>query len=178
MLQNLRRPLRGNGDGLPVQGLVGGEEDVALRVADQKVHVGDDGGEAGQALEVQVVLEVLYVQVPAVFQVAQGELAHHPGLGGDFLPLLAPGVVVAQGEKGRPQQAQGQKHHARRDEELPPIEALGPFLYALHPSAFSAASSNLYPTPQTVFSAHFSLTPSTFSRRRLMCTSTVRLSPK
>ena len=38
--------------------------------------------------------------------------------------------------------------------------------------------SNLYPTPHTVFNAHWSETFSTFSRRRLMCTSTVRLSPK
>ena len=102
MLQNPRRPLRGNGDCLPVQGFVGGEEDVALRVADQKMHVGDDGGEAGQAQEVQVVLEILYVKIPAVFQVAQGERAQNPGLGGGFLPLLAPGLVIAQGEKGRP----------------------------------------------------------------------------
>ena len=39
-------------------------------------------------------------------------------------------------------------------------------------------TSNLYPTPHTVFSRHWSLTPSSFSRRRLMCTSTVRLSPQ
>ena len=39
-------------------------------------------------------------------------------------------------------------------------------------------NSNLYPTPQTVFRLHWSLTPSSFSRRRLMCTSTVRESPK
>ena len=40
------------------------------------------------------------------------------------------------------------------------------------------ASSNLYPTPHTVFSAHWLLTFSIFSRSRLMWTSTVRLSPK
>ena len=33
-------------------------------------------------------------------------------------------------------------------------------------------------TPQTVFRLHWSLTPSSFSRRRLTWTSTVRLSPK
>ena len=91
------------------------------------MHIGDQGGEAGQALEVQVVLEVLYVQVPPVFQVAQGELAHDLGLGGNFLPLLAPGVVIAQGEEGGPQQAQGQKHHAGGNKELPPVKALCPF---------------------------------------------------
>ena len=39
-------------------------------------------------------------------------------------------------------------------------------------------ASNLYPTPQTVLSAHWSLTFSTFSRSLLTCTSTVRESPK
>ena len=39
-------------------------------------------------------------------------------------------------------------------------------------------TSNLYPTPHTVFSAHSPDTSSIFSRSRLMCTSTVRLSPK
>ena len=38
--------------------------------------------------------------------------------------------------------------------------------------------SNLYPTPQTVFRVHFSEMPSSLSRRRLICTSTVRESPK
>ena len=39
-------------------------------------------------------------------------------------------------------------------------------------------TSNLYPTPQTVLRLHLSDTPSSFSRRRLTWTSTVRLSPK
>ena len=39
-------------------------------------------------------------------------------------------------------------------------------------------TSNLYPTPQTVFRPQLSLTPSSFSRRRLTWTSTVRESPK
>ena len=40
------------------------------------------------------------------------------------------------------------------------------------------STSNLYPTPQTVFRFHLSLTPSSFSRRRFTWTSTVRESPK
>ena len=40
------------------------------------------------------------------------------------------------------------------------------------------STSNLYPTPQTVLRLHLSDTPSSFSRRRLTWTSTVRLSPK
>ena len=39
-------------------------------------------------------------------------------------------------------------------------------------------TSNLYPTPQTVFRFHLSDTPSSFSRRRFTWTSTVRESPK
>ena len=46
------------------------------------------------------------------------------------------------------------------------------------PLSYPSVSSNLYPTPQTVLSDHFGETPSSFSRRRLTCTSTVRLSPK
>ena len=45
-------------------------------------------------------------------------------------------------------------------------------------AVFAGVTSNLYPTPQTVFNAHWSETSSTFSLRRLICTSTVRLSPK
>ena len=41
-----------------------------------------------------------------------------------------------------------------------------------------STDSNLYPTPQTVLSDHLSETPSSFSRRRLIWTSTVRESPK
>ena len=41
-----------------------------------------------------------------------------------------------------------------------------------------STDSNLYPTPQTVLSDHLSETPSSFSRRSLMWTSTVRESPK
>ena len=40
------------------------------------------------------------------------------------------------------------------------------------------STSNLYPTPQTVFRFHLGLTPSSFSRRRFTWTSTVRESPK
>lgn len=40
------------------------------------------------------------------------------------------------------------------------------------------STSNLYPTPHTVLSNHLSETPSSFSRRRLTCTSTVRESPR
>ena len=43
---------------------------------------------------------------------------------------------------------------------------------------YQSTSSNLYPTPQTVLMTHFSEAFSSFSRRRLMCTSTVRESPR
>ncbi len=116
---------------------------MALGVADHKVHIGDDRCKAGKALKVQVVLEILHVQIPPALQIAEGELAHNPGLGGDFLSLLAPGVVVTQGKERCAQKAQRQKDHAGGDKKLPPIEALGLFPKTLHSSAFSVISSNL-----------------------------------
>lgn len=45
-------------------------------------------------------------------------------------------------------------------------------------SALGSLTSKTYTqTPHTVLSVHWSDTPSSFSRRRLTCTSTVRLSP-
>ena len=96
---------------------------MALHITDQEVHVGHRGREGGQVLKVLLVLELLDVKVPAAFQVADGQLPHHPGLGGQLLVPLAPGVVVAQGEEGRPQQKQRQKHHADGDGHLPPVQA-------------------------------------------------------
>jgi len=56
------------------------------------------------------------------------------------------GVVIAQGEERRAQKAQRQQHHAHRDDQLPPVQALKlcleSFFHALAP--FSAPrSSNL-----------------------------------
>ena len=60
-----------------------------------------------------------------------------------------------------------QDQHGRADEVA--------YIRAVH---HESLSSNLYPTPHTVLSDHLSDTPSSFSRRRLMWTSTVRESPK
>ena len=75
-----------------------------------------------------------------------------------FIPLLM--------ERTRPIQQRYMQQ--RRDEGKLPAER------CFH----GYRTSNLYPTPQTVLRLHLSDTPSSFSRRRLTWTSTVRLSPK
>ena len=162
---------------LPIQALVGREEDGPVRGADEEVHVRDAGGEACEPQH------VLAPKGLGLVQIVPGVDRHHVGLLLQLLVPLPPGVVIAQGEEGRPQQGQRQQHHAGGDEHLLPVEALKmPAEKLLHALALSSvlppSSSNLYPTPQTVFSAHWSETFSIFSRRRLMWTSTVRLSPK
>ena len=138
-----------HGDDLPLQSLVSGQEDMPLRVADHEVHIGHDGGKGGQLLEIRVAAQVLDIHVAAVFQIVDGKLAHDPGLCHDLLALLAPGIVIAQGEEGGAQQKQRQKHHAGGDEHLPPVQALELFAELFHAFAlFSGcwappSSSNL-----------------------------------
>ena len=79
------------------------------------------------------------------------------------------------------------QHYGKNGEDqIPPEEAVtgrcrsagsfaGRFRFLCHGQS---RVSNLYPTPQTVLSSHLSETPSSFSRIRLTCTSTVRESPK
>ena len=76
---------------------------MALRVADQKIHVGHRCRKGGQVVEVLLVLELLDVQIPPALQLAGGQLAHHAGLGRQLLLPLAPGVIVAEREEGRAQ---------------------------------------------------------------------------
>jgi len=67
--------------------------------------------------------------------------------------------------------------------DLPPLTLLVDFRQKSRCIPCTAAwnsysfTSNLYPTPHTVFRLHLSDTPSSFSRRRLTCTSTVLESP-
>ena len=66
----------------------------------------------------------------------------------ELLVPLPPGVVIAEGEEGRPQQSQRQQHHAGGDEHLLPVETLKmPVQEFLHALALSSVlpprSSNL-----------------------------------
>ena len=123
LLQHLLRHVLRHGHHQAAEGRVRGQQHMALHIADQEIHLGDRGGEGGEILKVLLVLQLLHVQIPAVLQVAHGELTHHPGLGRQLLVLPPPGIAVAQGEEGCPQQKQRQEHHADGDEHLPPVQA-------------------------------------------------------
>ena len=127
---------------LPVQGVVRGEEDGPVRGADEEVHVRDAGGKACEPQHVLAAERLGLVQeIPGVDR-------HHVGLLLQLLVPLPPGVVIAEGEEGRPQQGQCQQHHAGGDEHLLPVEALKmPVQEFLHALALSSVlpprSSNL-----------------------------------
>ena len=108
-------------------------------------------------------------------RIGNGELRHIPGIFGEQGPFLGHPIP---GGKEHLHPAHGHKadhDHQGHDGEMFGEDTLK-HRRTPHP-AFGSLTSNLYPTPQTVLSVHWSETPSSFSRRRLTCTSTVRLSP-
>ena len=111
-------------------------------------------------------------EVPVLLQLARGVI--RLGQRGDRLRVGAERLffVVFQIPQHQKPERDARKEHTdqqqRRDEgELPAERCFHAY-----------RTSNLYPTPQTVLRLHLSDTPSSFSRRRLTWTSTVRLSPK
>ncbi|CAN3965218.1 2-oxoisovalerate dehydrogenase subunit beta, partial [Dysosmobacter welbionis] len=163
LLQHLCGHLLRHSHHQPAERRIRGQQHVALHVADQEVHLGHRGSEGGQTLEVLLVLQLLHVQVPPVFQIAGGELPHHLGLGGQLPVLLAPGVVVAQGEKRNSQQKQRQEHHADGDEHLPPVQApelvVHPFCNTRDPYLHETSLPGFPPEKAKVFSGGFVSSP-------------------
>ena len=131
---------------------------MSFRITDHELHVRHRGTKGGQLLETGIVLQILNIEIPAALQVIHRQPAHHLGPVQHFIALLTAGIIITQGEKRRAQQKQRQHHHAGSDKQLPPVKSLKSLVNPLHPSAFSGCleptTSNLYPTPQTVLSAH------------------------
>ena len=127
LFQDLPGHVLRHGDHLPCQTLVCREQHMPLGVADHKIHVRHRGAEGGQLLEVRSVLQTVHIQKTSALQIADGQLAHHPGLGFDLVALPVPGVVVAQGKEGGTQQQQRQRHHAHCHHQLPPVQAFKSF---------------------------------------------------
>ncbi len=146
---------------LAVEFVTRAQNDEAVLIADLRLglaHV----GKQGQA----------QAEVPVLLQLARGVI--RLGQRSDRLRVGAERLffVVFQIPQHQKPERDARKEHTdqqqRRDEGKLPAER-----------CFHAyRTSNLYPTPQTVLRLHLSDTPSSFSRRRLTWTSTVRLSPK
>ena len=146
-----------------------GEENGGVRHLRHSLHRGpEEGGLHGKAAQLLAAGDGLSgYPGDVVGVVPQGILA------------FADGVAVREGDKGRAQQRKRHQDHARHDGELPLIETFQREVPLSRPGCYwGSMTSNLYPTPHTVLRLHCSETPSSFSRRRLMCTSTVRESPK
>ena len=170
-----------------LQGLQG------LICGDELIQAGEDDDEVGAAHLLGHGEDVLHLPAGLVPGVEEGGIvigSHRQLRNGLHLvlqlaPLLTHDIAVCEGEEGGPQQHQGQGHHAHGDRKGAPIDAFesahrGSFLIGWLPaggpggcgafgrSAYFPATSNLYPTPQTVFRAHWGDTFSTFSRSRLI----------
>ena len=141
---------------------VGGYHHLAIRLRDEYHGVGDlgDGGDHGN---VDVILHT-QPQSPGLGR----EVGHIIGVALHGFFGLTDGVLIGQSKERHTQQSKGHQDHTGCQDKLPLIQA----------SHEAVTTSNLYPTPHTVLRLHWLLTPSSFSRRRLMCTSTVRESPK
>ena len=145
---------------LTAGGSVGAKHHVPLAVADHRVSPGHLGCHG------QVQLKRPVGQ-PAAVKVGGGQLRY------GIRVLLQPGEGGVREEpvdlylKGRAQNGHGHQQDRRGGEKA-----------AAEATFHAYSTSNLYPTPQTVFRLHWSLTPSSFSRRRFTWTSTVRESPK
>ena len=108
------------------------------------------------------------------------------GAGNGCVPFIVPlGSRNVAGDFHRPYETQrwghctihrGARQSAALHSSLSTKE-MGGGMAAAHWGGY-CSTSNLYPTPQTVFRFHLGLTPSSFSRRRFTWTSTVRESPK
>ena len=122
----------GDVDGLACHGLIGGEEHMAVGIADQNVHLGDDGGGSRQLAELLVLLQFLHGEVAPGLQIPDGQLAHRLGPHQQFVGPLAPGIVVAQGEEGNAHQHQRQGHHAHGDGHLPPVKPVEMLMEPFH----------------------------------------------
>ena len=148
----------------------GGADHQPLGVAHQ------DGGVGEEDHRLDVVDKVLVGEGTALGEGHAGVVRDEAGVavqgGLDLLELVA----VGQGEEPCAQQGHTEDDEAQHHRDLAQVHAFR-LCHSRVPGQ-SLWSSNLYPTPQTVFRDHWSLTPSSFSRRRLMCTSTVRESPK
>ena len=82
-------------------------------------------------------------------------------------------VVARKDDERAAQHREGHENHQKDDCKIL-FEQSGRLFAELEGHADQSLVSNLYPTLQTVSRLHFSETPLSFSRRRLMCTSTVR----
>src|SRR5699024_5468313 len=96
-----------------------------------------------------------------------GQLGHGGGGGLQVLLALAGQVIVHQGARGG-----AHAHHGNQDNQRRHGKQTAECRF------HDLVTSNLYPTPPTVLRLHWSETPSSFSRSRLIWTSAVRESPK
>ena len=152
-------------DGLPdvITGelLTGTNTDHAVCIAEQRLRIADLG-EQGQAdVEIKIILQI------ADGVVCLGQLGHGLCVADHGLLVLRLDRAQHQEPERHARDEQAQQEQRRDHRKLPAERCFHGY-----------RTSNLYPTPQTVFRLHWSLTPSSFSRRRLTWTSTVRLSPK
>ena len=138
----------------------GTQHQLPGRIAEHYIRIGNIGAIAHCQLEIPV-------HGSAQGGLGAGKLCHCGSIGGQSAFFFPEHIVVKQASKAASQQDEAQKDHSRGQSKLSGKRA-----------SHEPATSNLYPTPQTVFRSHWSLTPSSFSRSRLICTSTVRLSPK
>ena len=107
-------------DGLAHQPRVGGQQHVAVPVADEEVHIRHPGGHTGQRPQ-SVLLRG--GRLVAGQQIAHRQLGDEVGPVAHLAALLGHGVVVAQGIERHAQQHHGQQHHTGAEHELPPVQA-------------------------------------------------------
>ena len=112
--------LLGDGHHLASQPLVGGQQGVALVVAQEKVRLGKPGGQGDEILQAGA------GGLPAEGQIVPGHVGNELRVLAHFAAPLGHGVVIAQGIKRHAQQQKRQQHHARRQQELLPIETVEP----------------------------------------------------
>ena len=119
--QNLADDLLRDGDAAAHQRFVGGQQDIALRRADQEVHIGHPGGHFRQLSQGGILIEAL---VAGGNKVVGGHLGDQLGPGAHLPPLLRRCGAVAEGKEADAQQQQRQHHQTGSQGKLMPVQAV------------------------------------------------------
>ena len=119
--QNVVHDLLWDGDAAAHQILVGGQQDVALGRADEKVHVRHAGGHVRQLPQGCALVNA---GVAGGGKVVGGHLSDQLGTGTHLAPLVRGGGAVAQRKEADAKQQQGQQHHTGGQRELVPVETI------------------------------------------------------